>query len=74
MENKTSKPVETANSIKPDVSGSFFVRGGAGASEGDWDEDFTHENGNYMNKCIDCKEMFIGHKRRVVCKVCAHKK
>lgn len=35
-----------------------------------WTEDFTHENGNYMNVCIFCKNEFKGHKRRVVCKVC----
>ena len=65
---------EKLNGDKADFSSSFFVRGGAGASEGDWTEDFAHENGNYMNKCSDCGEMFIGHKRRVWCKVCAHKK
>lgn len=36
-----------------------------------WVEDFSHENGNYMNNCISCKNEFIGHKRRVVCKKCA---
>ena len=35
-----------------------------------WPEDFEHENGNYFCNCIKCKEMFIGHKRRVVCKEC----
>jgi hypothetical protein len=38
---------------------------------GNWVEDFSHENGNYLNNCISCKKDFIGHKRRVVCKVCA---
>jgi hypothetical protein len=37
---------------------------------GDWPEDFTHENGNYLNKCCYCETTFKGHKRRVVCKVC----
>lgn len=36
----------------------------------DWPEDFSHENGNYQNRC-SCGIMFIGHKRRVTCKVCA---
>jgi hypothetical protein len=36
----------------------------------DWVEDFAHENGNYQNKCCRCGEMFMGHKRRVVCKEC----
>ena len=36
----------------------------------DWPEDFPHENGQYMNTCHVCKNTFIGHKRRVVCKVC----
>lgn len=37
----------------------------------DWVEDKTHENGNYMNRCCYCRHLFMGHKRRVVCKVCA---
>lgn len=36
----------------------------------DWTEDFTHENGNYLNRCIECGEQFKGHKRRVICKKC----
>lgn len=35
-----------------------------------WPTDAYHENGNYQCKCGICKTMFIGHKRRVVCKVC----
>ena len=38
-----------------------------------WKEDFSHENGNYMNRCMYCNEMFMGHKRRVVCRECAFK-
>lgn len=37
---------------------------------GDWPEDFTHENGNYQCRCSFCDRMFIGHKRRVICKAC----
>ncbi len=40
-------------------------------SEGDWPEDFGHENGNYFCNCTYCKKTFTGHKRRVVCKVCS---
>lgn len=36
-----------------------------------WTEDFPHENGQYQCRCVDCGQMFIGHKRRVVCKACA---
>lgn len=35
-----------------------------------FEEDKTHENGNYQNKCSLCGEVFFGHKRRVICKVC----
>lgn len=38
--------------------------------EKDWTEDFQHENGNYSNTCCICKAIFVGHKRRVICKVC----
>lgn len=36
----------------------------------DWPEDSGMENGNYQNRCVMCKELFIGHKRRAICKVC----
>lgn len=39
-------------------------------SVGDWPEDFPGENGNYQNRCSYCQKMFIGHKRRIVCKAC----
>lgn len=35
-----------------------------------WTEDFSHENGKYINKCTICSHYFIGHKRRVICKKC----
>lgn len=38
--------------------------------EGNWTEDFSYENGNYMNMCIRCDQEFLGHKRRVICKKC----
>lgn len=44
-----------------------------GDGTGDWPEDFQYENGNYTCKCSVCKQKFSGHKRRIVCKVCAEK-
>lgn len=41
-----------------------------GASN-DWTEDFSHENGVYYNHCTLCSYLFVGHKRRVVCRKCA---
>lgn len=38
---------------------------------GNWIEDFPAENGNYLNFCPDCQRYFLGHKRRVTCKLCA---
>lgn len=40
-------------------------------SERDWEEDFEHENGNYSNRCMECKLYFYGYKRRVICKKCS---
>lgn len=36
----------------------------------DWTEDFSHENGQYQRTCKSCGELFIGHKRRLVCRKC----
>jgi hypothetical protein len=36
----------------------------------DFTEDFGHENGQYLNICCRCAQNFVGHKRRVNCKVC----
>lgn len=36
-----------------------------------WHEDASHENGCYMNTCCHCGREFLGHKRRVSCRVCA---
>ena len=41
------------------------------SAERAWTEDFSHDNGHYMNACLNCGRMFEGHKRRHVCKVCA---
>ena len=40
-------------------------------NDGDWPEDFGHENGRYQCRCMFCGLSFIGHKRRVACKKCA---
>lgn len=36
-----------------------------------WHEDREHENGNYDCICSQCNEVFTGHKRRVICRICA---
>jgi hypothetical protein len=54
---------------RPSICQGHAVQQEADASR-DWPEDFPHENGQYMNTCHVCKNTFIGHKRRVVCKVC----
>ena len=35
-----------------------------GLSDGDWPEDFDHENGCYTCKCCLCESEFMGHKRQ----------
>ncbi len=37
----------------------------------DWEEDSRLENGKYQRQCYICKAQFIGHKRRVACRLCA---
>tara|TARA_R110000772_G_scaffold240938_1_gene353218 strand:+ start:2111 stop:2290 length:180 start_codon:yes stop_codon:yes gene_type:complete len=36
-------------------------------------EESKHENGNYMCRCRECDYNFIGHKRRLFCKICTDK-
>ena len=36
----------------------------------DFESDFLFENGRYQNTCIQCKQLFMGLKRRLTCKVC----
>lgn len=43
----------------------------SGDRDRDWKEDFPHENGRYQNGCTICHELFLGHKRRIVCKKCS---
>lgn len=42
-------------------------------SSRDWPDDFQDENGNYSCMCFACGNIFTGHKRRNICKVCAEK-
>lgn len=35
-------------------------------------EDYPHENGQYINQCMECGSQFMGHKRRCWCKMCQH--
>lgn len=35
-----------------------------------WHEDFSDENGQYLGKCFQCGNWFIGHKHRMTCKLC----
>lgn len=39
-------------------------------TEGSWPEDYKHENGCYQCRCYNCEKLFLGHKRRVICKRC----
>lgn len=60
-------------SAPQDESMRITESGGTRNAEGDWPEDSSHENGNYECRCVGCGRHFIGHKRRVECKVCASK-
>lgn len=41
-------------------------------SDRDWREDWAGENGQYICRCSQCQQTFIGYKRRVICKACAY--
>lgn len=64
---------ETVNSLIDNPQGDYFWlrRRNLYMNERSWPEDFKSENGDYINKCVYCKLLFKGHKRRVVCRVCA---
>lgn len=66
-----NKPVVMQAEESDGVKGAAVGIGGWVRGVRDWEEDFAHENGNYFNKCVRCNNMFMGHKRRVVCKSCA---
>jgi hypothetical protein len=42
-----------------------------GPTPHDWPEDWPHNNGMYLGRCRSCGAQFIGHKRRMTCRVCA---
>lgn len=44
--------------------------GHLGHPDRNWPEDFAHENGQYVNRCIGCLFNFVGHKRRLMCRAC----
>lgn len=31
------------------------------------------DENQYFNKCIECKKLFSGHKRRMICRLCYNK-
>lgn len=47
------------------------IHGTEATKKRSWPEDFPHENGRYLCRCVHCGHTFEGHKRRVSCKVCA---
>lgn len=67
VDSRAESAIETPAKVSPCAG--HAVQQEADASR-DWPEDFPHENGQYMNTCHVCKNTFIGHKHRVVCKVC----
>lgn len=59
----------TADEIAAAVMGQFV---GVSSTDRNWFEDAAHENGNYECSCVECGHGFIGHKRRVLCKICSN--
>ncbi|QRE00165.1 hypothetical protein [Burkholderia phage BCSR5] len=51
------------------LAAAFNIRN-PGADKRNWPEDFPHDNGCYQNSCITCGGLFLGHKRRLLCKQC----
>lgn len=67
---KDSVTSANAKSVGLRTSEAPFAAAHGYASARDWHEDAPHENGNYQCRCCQCEQTFVGHKRRVVCKVC----
>lgn len=42
----------------------------SGTKERNFHEEFNLENGCYLHECRICKNTFLGHKYRRVCKLC----
>lgn len=64
------RPWKVAADTAAKASVAPTAQGGATKSR-DWTEDASHENGKYQNRCVYCGQMFIGHKRRNCCRLCA---
>jgi hypothetical protein len=67
VESRTGGRPKARNESGSDTAPAVAAPSGAG----DWTEDFPHENGNYQNRCTDCGQLFLGHKRRMICKQCS---
>ncbi len=59
--------------IQADLPDPIPLTGRCSSSPVDWTEDWEYENGNYQCSCVRCGTAFIGHKRRVTCRMCASK-
>lgn len=71
--NESNEVLKHAFEKQAVAAGSFaslFYENQIDSDKRNWIEDFPHENGNYVNKCSICSNQFIGHKHRVVCKLC----
>jgi hypothetical protein len=62
-ENTLGEPEKEENTVKESIS---EIRIGPRS----FPEDYSDENGNYLNVCGKCDNVFSGHKRRVRCKLC----
>lgn len=63
-----SRPVTVSDATRKSPVGAAPLNA---SPEANWTEDFAHENGQYQCLCCKCEKVFMGHKRRTVCKLCA---
>lgn len=33
-------------------------------------EDYSQENGKNQNRCVKCRNLFLGNKDKIVCRIC----
>ena len=66
MEDQKSNEAETVNANGGDLSSLHPLA----CSAHSWPEDYSDENGAYESRCIQCETPFLGHKDRLICKVC----
>jgi hypothetical protein len=72
FETEAAAWIDAASKLEgPSVQGKDLAPQLCTPSARDWVEDSSHENGNYQCKCVSCGLYFVGHKRRVQCKLCA---